>query len=119
MKKKFLEEAIQSVLSQTCSNWELFLVDDGSTGGSTRLAKEYAKTFPGKISYLALPRAAVVQVDGTCARFSKEADADQVGNLELQQVLVAAYPHNVSGFLSLQNLRHGFNNVIGAKAVLG
>jgi len=38
----FFEEAIQSVLGQTYDNWELFLVDDGSTDGSTEVAVRYA-----------------------------------------------------------------------------
>jgi len=36
--ERFIQEAIQSVLSQNYSNWELLLVDDGSTDGSTRIA---------------------------------------------------------------------------------
>ena len=28
--ERFIEEAIESVLTQTCTNWELLLVDDGS-----------------------------------------------------------------------------------------
>ena len=31
----FLEETVQSVFDQTCSDWELLLIDDGSTDGET------------------------------------------------------------------------------------
>lgn len=48
----FLEEAIQSVLSQDYAHWELLLVDDGSSDESTDLAKLYAAAFPDKIQYL-------------------------------------------------------------------
>ncbi len=38
----FLREAIASVLSQTFTDWEVFLVNDGSTDGSDRIAAEFA-----------------------------------------------------------------------------
>ena len=41
--EKFIGEAIESVLAQTLRNWELMLVDDGSTDGSTALARAYAE----------------------------------------------------------------------------
>lgn len=38
-----LEECIQSVLSQTCSDFEYVLLDNCSTDGSTEIAKSYAR----------------------------------------------------------------------------
>lgn len=51
--EKFIGESIESVLTQTYDNWELLLVDDGSTDGSTEIALRYAEKYsPGKIRYL-------------------------------------------------------------------
>jgi glycosyltransferase involved in cell wall biosynthesis len=48
---RFIEESIESVLAQTCDHWELLLVDDGSTDGSTAIAQRYAAAHPEKIRY--------------------------------------------------------------------
>lgn len=50
--KLFLEEAIQSVFSQTYRNWELLLVDDGSTDESPEIALRYAARLPDRITYI-------------------------------------------------------------------
>ena len=50
--ERFIREAIESVFAQTYDNWELLLVDDGSTDGSTQIALEYAKQYPATVRYL-------------------------------------------------------------------
>ena len=50
--RRFLAEAIDSVIRQTWQNWELLLVDDGSTDGSSQIAREYATQNPERFRYL-------------------------------------------------------------------
>jgi glycosyltransferase involved in cell wall biosynthesis len=49
---KFLQKAIESVIYQTYENWELLLVDDGSTDSSRTIAQGFAAKYPDKIRYL-------------------------------------------------------------------
>lgn len=49
---RFIAEAIESVRAQTYSNWELLLVNDGSTDRAPAIAQDFAARFPEKIRYL-------------------------------------------------------------------
>ncbi|MCK6620001.1 MAG: glycosyltransferase family 2 protein [Calditrichia bacterium] len=49
--EKFIEESIRSVLNQTYNNWELILVDDGSTDGSTEIARAFKRDNDPPIRY--------------------------------------------------------------------
>lgn len=49
--EKFIEEAIQSVFSQTHQRWELLLIDDGSVDESTQIAKDHAQNYPERVHY--------------------------------------------------------------------
>ena len=42
----FIEEAITSVLRQTMTEWELYVIDDGSTDDSLQIARRIAETDP-------------------------------------------------------------------------
>lgn len=43
---RYVKNAIESVLAQTYRKWELFVVDDGSSDDSLRIAKQYAESDP-------------------------------------------------------------------------
>lgn len=47
-----LAEAIDSVLAQTCTDWELILCDDGSSDDTWTVAEDYRRRYPGKILLL-------------------------------------------------------------------
>jgi glycosyltransferase involved in cell wall biosynthesis len=51
----YIAEAIESVLNQTLTDWELILVDDGSTDGATEIAKQAAAEHPDRIRYTEHP----------------------------------------------------------------
>ena len=50
---RFLDEAILSVHAQSVTDWELLLVDDGSTDGSAAIARAHALRHPGRVRCLA------------------------------------------------------------------
>jgi glycosyltransferase involved in cell wall biosynthesis/SAM-dependent methyltransferase len=53
--ERFIREAIESVFAQTYEAWELLLVDDGSTDGSTEIARRLAEQHPDRVRYLQHP----------------------------------------------------------------
>lgn len=53
--ERYLQEAIDSVRAQTCGNWELLLVDDGSTDAGSAIALEACRQDPARVRYLDHP----------------------------------------------------------------
>src|SRR5690348_13077254 len=50
--EKFIREAIESVFAQNCADWELLLIDDGSTDASTAIARQYEERDSRRVRYL-------------------------------------------------------------------
>lgn len=99
----FITEAIESVLAQTFSGWELILVDDGSIDGSTAIAKDYAARFAPQIRYvehdghrnLGMSASRNRGARETKAPFLAFIDADDVwlpGKLEAQRLILNRHP---------------------------
>ena len=71
--ERFIEEAIESVFARTYRDWELLLVDDGSTDGGTRIAREYAErnaAWPLDVDNRGSTVTMAIDSQGTCANCS-------------------------------------------------
>jgi len=53
--EEFLEEALASVAAQTYDDWEVILVDDGSTDSSAVIARAFLERHPERATYLTHP----------------------------------------------------------------
>jgi glycosyltransferase involved in cell wall biosynthesis len=99
----FMREAIESVLGQSHSDWELWLVNDGSRGESIALAREYARQHPDRIRYLehdgarnrghsASRNLAIRQARGEYIALLDADDVWQPGKLEEQLAIMRSFP---------------------------
>lgn len=99
----YLAECIESVLIQEYTNWELILVDDGSTDNSTAIAEGYVKKFPGLVRCISHPgrinrglcasrNAGVAESKGEYIALLDSDDVWTEKKLQHQVGLIAKYP---------------------------
>ena len=100
---QFLQEAVESVFTQSYENWELLLVDDGSKAESTTLAKDFAARNPERVSYLEHPghenrglsasrTLGIAEAKGAYIAFLDADDVWLPEKLEQQVTLVGTHP---------------------------
>ena len=51
----YLPKCIESVLAQTCQDYELLLIDDGSPDGCGKICDDYAAKYPDKLRAIHQP----------------------------------------------------------------
>jgi glycosyltransferase involved in cell wall biosynthesis len=101
--EKFIQEAIDSIFAQTYKNWELLLVDDGSTDASSAIAQQFAQKYPDKVRYLeheghqnlGMSTSRNLGIDRAQGDYIAFLDADDIWiaeKLEQQVAIFAAYP---------------------------
>jgi len=104
--EKYLGEAIESVLAQTYSNWELLLVDDGSSDSSMEIAATYCAGNPDRVRSLshefganrgmsASRNLGLGAATGPLAAFLDADDSWMPGKLEEQVALFKEHPEAV------------------------
>lgn len=107
--ERFLEEAIASVLAQTSPEWELILVDDGSTDRSAAIAKKARDSMPARCRYIHHPghanfgisRSRNVGMDAARGEYLAFLDSDDVwlpDKLNQQMLLMDRYPEATMAF---------------------
>jgi glycosyltransferase involved in cell wall biosynthesis len=101
--QRFLEEAIESVFSQTFKSWELLLVDDGSRDSGTSIASRYCQQHPNLVKYLehynhhnrGLPASRNLGIRNAKGHYIALLDSDDVwlpDKLEQQVAILDAHP---------------------------
>jgi glycosyltransferase involved in cell wall biosynthesis len=101
--ERFLRAALDSVISQTEAAWELIVVDDGSTDGSSEILREYAAADP-RVRVFHKPNSGISDTLNAGLRHARAAwiarlDADDVmlpHRLERQLAFVAEHPDLVA-----------------------
>jgi len=83
---KYIREAINSVLCQTLKDWELIIVDDGSTDQSMNIIWEYVNKNPDKIKLLTHPNHENRGIIETYRLGIKHARGDYVAFLESDDI---------------------------------
>jgi glycosyltransferase involved in cell wall biosynthesis len=84
----FLDEAIRSVIAQTFQDWELIVVDDGSTDSSLAIANGYAAADPVRIRAIRHPDGRNHGMGATRNLGISQARGDYIGFLDADDVWV-------------------------------
>lgn len=81
-----LSEAIDSIISQTYTNWQFIICDDGSKDNSYDIAKKYEKMEPDR--FVVIKNKSNIGLNSTLNRCLKIADGDYIARMDGDDVCV-------------------------------
>ncbi|MCQ2014190.1 glycosyltransferase [Clostridium butyricum] len=58
--ENYIQECLESILSQEFDNYEIILIDNGSTDNSIEICQNYSEEYPDKIRYVKLPNPTII-----------------------------------------------------------
>lgn len=109
--ERFIDQAIASIVAQRgVDDWEIVLVDDGSTDASTEIARGWAARDPERIRYVEHPRHENRGMSASRNAGVRHARGDVVGFLDCDDVLL---PDSMARALGLLDDHPDVDVVIG------
>ena len=111
--EKFLEETVQAVINQSYTNWELILVDDGSTDNSKKLCDELRKK-ENRIKFIDKKNTGVSDTRNVALKNAKGQYVVLLGFKENPYKYVRA-----SDLFICSSISEGFSLVIGEAMAIG
>tara|TARA_B100001059_G_scaffold81784_1_gene79836 strand:- start:9307 stop:10680 length:1374 start_codon:yes stop_codon:yes gene_type:complete len=106
---KFLEKSIQSVISQIYTNWELIIIDEGSSDNTKTIAKNFVKKYPSKIKFIrnnkpvGLQKIANNVLDNANGKYMIRLDADDWLNEIAIFIMVEKLENNLNAGIAYGN----------------
>lgn len=125
-KRPYVERSIESIKNQTYSNWELIIVDDGSTDGSSDVVPrdnpriklfQQSNKGPGAARNRAVNMAsgdylAFIDADDCYYPFKLEKEMDLLWNQQKAEWMMSAYDYQLNGVTTRYYMKDLKNNEI-------
>jgi len=97
--ERFIAETIESVLGQNYQNWEMIIIDDGSTDNTPAIVKQYERQDP-RIRYIYEPNSGSATARN---KGIKDAEGQYIALLDYDDVWYPDFLQNQIGFMKQKN----------------
>lgn len=109
--EQFIAEAIESIRAQTYTDWEMILVDDGTTDGATAIARSFAEREPHRIRLIEHPGHANRGMSASRNAGINAARGDIIAFLDADDIWL---PHRIEAHVAILDQHPEVGVVLGA-----
>ena len=125
--ENYLKRCLDSVLNQTCQDFEIILINDGSTDNSKKICNDYQKKYKDKIKFITKKNGGLSNTRNTGLKYATgeyilfiDSD-DYISHTMLDEIRIYENKHDIIGFQHKQlnditdnrhhlNILDGFNS---------